>query len=243
MSLSSFFSTIISGGGVSLPTPSLVGTYGRWSTAESINGGLNGTGDWVSVGGMKTFSRNGDAFLYSTNGLNTKPCLLTPIGNGSFFIDNLPLLNDSAATIVLMQSDLTSIQVVYEYSANVNNEDKSFANYIESSVSEGYMNYGGTTLRSEPQVFTPFLLATAVRAANNSIAYNQNNYPDYSNFNTYIPVPGANFGTQKFNLFSRNSTDYFTKGKLAVFHLFSEAPSTTVFNQWIDYYKNLYNIT
>jgi hypothetical protein len=241
MSLASFFSSIKPG----VSTPSLSTTYGRWSAAESPNGGLNAAGDWVSVDN-KTLSHNGNLFTYDPTGLNGKPTLVAPSGgaNGSFYIANLALPNSSAATIVVMVTPTNDVQVVSEYSENVNSTPNTFANYIESYNVEAYLDIASNKdlySISQPAVNTPMLISSRFYTSprRTTLKVNagdaQNSYGNPTTSNT-------NFGTQNLYVFSRSNFQYYTKGKLAVYHLFHTAPSDTEWNDWITYYKNLYQL-
>lgn len=224
-------------------SPPLNTTYARWSAAESTNGGLDASGNWLTVDGTKTLIRIGSYPTYNASSFNGRPGI-SSTSNGSWYINNVSLLNNSAAAILLFTTD-DSLSVMYEFGPDTNSTKDGFASYVERNQVESVYNSGtGLRLRQVQQsaLTKPYLVATQfytnptdVIMATNGIA--AISYGGYDAVGT-----STSFGTKQMSIFSRNVGQYQTNGIISAYHLFHTAPNSIEWTNWINYYKSMYNI-
>ena len=221
--------------------PSHANTLVRWSAAELPNGGLNAAGGWDSVFGGITANKIGAGnYVYSHNGNNGKPCLLTPVltGAGAYFeVPAITLPNPTMASIVVLKTNTTDTQVPFE----IISPDQNRAIFIEYGSFEGY--YVGLTssvMKYIPQFNTPAVIATGY---DRNIDFRVNGVQGPYRVGNPDTVINSVLGTARLTIGARNGGQFFHEGHLCAVHIFHTKPSAAEMKQWASYYYNLYNIT
>lgn len=233
---------------VETSAPSEAYTYARWSAAESTlpNGGLVGPGNWVSVDGNTTLLASGSPYTYSATGLSETPTLIAPYGyqanSGSLYLPSMTLPNETAATIMVLQSTAGHVQVAMEYSPDVNAFSNSFAYYIEGYAFESYLDVASLkTLRSSPQLYKPVIFASRYKTRPRGLEFQVDKGPSGVVLDN---TTSSNIGFDTNPLFvgARNNNQLFLQGAISALHVFHTAPPDDVWEAWQDYYRKLYRL-
>lgn len=219
-------------------------TYARWSAAESVGGGLDGSGNWISVDGSKTLTKSGaGAFTYDATGLNGKPTLQSPnagTNKAAFSLAGVTLPNTTVASILVMNSPSTAVQIAFELGPNLSSTPNSIGSYILFNRIENHANINSIDVTDYvPQIFIPFITSLRAYQANTSIKQSVNNT------STTITNGAANsggFGTKTLYLGGRTASSNYLVGQVSALHIFHTAPTDVEWDKWITYYRTLYGI-